>query len=403
MLDPAPQRANEARAATSLLALLIAATAVGPLSLNILMPAVPSLGATFGADAGTVQLTLSLFLLGMAVSQLILGPLSDRFGRRPIMLAGLAVTVAASVAALMVSSIGALIVARTVQACGATAGIVVGRAVIRDLYERDRAASMIGWVTMAMIVAPMIAPLIGGALDTAFGWQATFACVALFSAMVLAWAIRALPETRAVATEPGAARLIAETGLLIRTPAFAGYVLCSACNSAMFFAFLGGSPHVVVSMMGRSSAEYGLWFAASALCYMLGNFGAGRWSVRYGIETMLRAGVTITVIGAGVGLIWILSAPHGGPHVIFLPQMIVALASGFLLPNAIAGAISVRPQAAGVAAGITGFLQMGLGAAAAQLVGHLLSGASTALPMVLVIVSCGIASLVSVLALLPRR
>ena len=123
--------------------------------------------------------------------------------------------------------------------------------------------------------------------------------------------------------------------------------------------------------------EYGLWFAASAACYMLGNFAAGRWSMRYGIEAMLRVGVVVTMIGAGIGLIWILSAPHGGPHVIFLPQMIIALASGFLLPNAIAGALSVRPHAAGAAAGITGFLQMGLGAAAAQLVGQLLSSDAT--------------------------
>ena len=171
-----------------LLALLIAMTAVGPLSLNILAPAMPGLIGTLGAGAGTVQLTLSLFLLGMAVSQLVLGTLSDRFGRRPVMLAGLALTVVASFAALATTSIAGLIVARTAQAFGATAGIVIGRAIIRDLYDRDRAASMIGWVTMAMVVAPMIAPLIGGALDTAFGWQAIFAFVGLFAAAVLVWA-----------------------------------------------------------------------------------------------------------------------------------------------------------------------------------------------------------------------
>ena len=137
----------------------------------------PGLVTALGAGTGTVQLTLSLFLLGMAVSQLVLGPLSDRFGRRPVMLAGLALTVIASFAALAATSIAGLIVARTFQAFGATVGIVIGRAIIRDLYDRDRAASMIGWVTMAMVIAPMIAPLIGGALDTAFGWQAIFAFI----------------------------------------------------------------------------------------------------------------------------------------------------------------------------------------------------------------------------------
>ena len=154
-----------------LLALLIGATSVGPLSLNILTPAMPALIVTLGAGAGTVQLTLSLFLLGMAISQLVLGTLSDRFGRRPVMLAGLALTVVASFAALAATSITGIILARTLQAFGATVGIVLGRAIIRDLYDRERAASMIGWVTMAMVVAPMIAPLIGGMLDTAFGWR----------------------------------------------------------------------------------------------------------------------------------------------------------------------------------------------------------------------------------------
>src|SRR5947207_12497381 len=179
-----------------MLALLIGMTAVGPLSLNILAPAMPGLIPTFGADAGAVQLTLSLFLFGVAVSKPVLGPLSDRFGRRPVMLAGLALTVVANFAALAATSIMGLIVARAVQAFGATCGIVIARAVIRDLYERDRAASMIGWVTMAMVVAPMIAPLIGGALDTAYGWQAIFAFVGLVAACVFAGALVALPATR---------------------------------------------------------------------------------------------------------------------------------------------------------------------------------------------------------------
>ncbi len=158
-------------------------TAVGPLSLNILAPAMPGLIVDASAPRPAPCSSRSrCILLGMAISQLVLGPLSDRFGRRPVMLAGLVLTVVASFAALATTSIAGLIVARTLQAFGATAGIVIGRAVIRDLYDRDRAASMIGWVTMAMVVAPMIAPLIGGALDTALGWQAIFVFVGLFAA-----------------------------------------------------------------------------------------------------------------------------------------------------------------------------------------------------------------------------
>src|SRR5436190_23496375 len=199
-----------------LLALLIAVTSIGPISLNILTPAMPGMIVSLGADASVVQLTLSLYLAGMAISQLVLGPLSDRFGRRPVMLAGLALTVVASFAALATTSIAGLIVSRTVQAFGATAGIVIGRAVIRDLYERDRAASMIGWVTMAMVIAPMLAPLLGGMLDTAFGWQAIFAFIGLSAAAVLVWAVVELRETRKVATGQGFGHFLAASGSLLR-------------------------------------------------------------------------------------------------------------------------------------------------------------------------------------------
>ena len=376
-----------------LLALLIAITAVGPLSLNILTPAMPGLIGTLGAGAGTVQLTLSLFLLGMAVSQLVLGTLSDRFGRRPVMLAGLALTVVASFAALATTSITGLIVARTCQAFGATVGIVIGRAVVRDLYDRDRAASMIGWVTMAMVVAPMIAPLIGGALDTALGWHAIFAFVGLFAAAILVWASFQLPETRKVATSEGFAHFLAASGSLLADRAFLGYALVAAFNSAMFFTFIGGAPHVVVTIMHRSSAEYGIWFLIISLAYMAGNFAAGRWSAKYGVDAMTRAGVAVTVAGAAIGIVWVLLEPERGPEVIMTPQMIIGFASGFMLPSAIAGAVSVRPQAAGAASGLMGFMQMGLGAITAQLIGHLLDGASSALPLatiVLVLCACGL-------------
>jgi DHA1 family bicyclomycin/chloramphenicol resistance-like MFS transporter len=380
-----------------LLGLLIAMTAIGPLSLNILAPAMPGLIGTFGADAGTVQLTLSLYLLGMAISQLVLGPLSDRFGRRPVMLAGLALTVLTSFAALSTTSIAMLIVWRTAQAFGATCGIVIARAVIRDIYDCERSASMIGWVTMAMVVAPMIAPLIGGALDTAYGWQAIFTLVGLLAAAVLAWTAFALRETRAVSTSEGLRQFLRNAASLLSSPAFLGYALVAMCNSAMFFTFIGGAPHVVVTIMHRSSAEYGLWFIVLSATYMVGNFTAGRWSQRYGVDTMIRAGVAVTVLGAVLGVAWVLLAPLAGPAVVFVPQMIIGYASGFMLPNTIAGAVSVRPQAAGTAAGITGFLQMGLGAATSQLIGHLLDGAATALPLaiiVLVLCACGLVAFV---------
>ena len=196
--SPAPMQSKQATP-WRLLLLLMAMTAIGPATLNILVPALPHLVERLATDTATVQLTLSLYLLSLASAQLLLGPLSDRFGRRPVVLAGLALAVLAALAAIAASSINALIGARMVQAIGASTGIVIGRAIIRDLYERERAAAMIGLVTTAMVIAPMISPLIGGILDTAFGWEAIFVFIALFSAVVLVWAAAVLPETRPAA------------------------------------------------------------------------------------------------------------------------------------------------------------------------------------------------------------
>ena len=166
---PNPRQASDRRPAPfGLIVLLMAMSAIGPVSLNILVPATPGLAVLFDTSVETVQLTLSLYLFGLAVSQLLLGPLSDRFGRKPVLLAGLFITAVASVAAIFSTSIGMLIVLRTLQALGASSGLVIGRAIIRDLYTRDRAAAMIGLVTTVMVLAPMAAPLIGGILDTAF-------------------------------------------------------------------------------------------------------------------------------------------------------------------------------------------------------------------------------------------
>jgi DHA1 family bicyclomycin/chloramphenicol resistance-like MFS transporter len=378
-----------------LLPLLMAMTAIGPATLNILVPALPGLAARLGSDTGTVQLTLTLYLLSLAAAQLLLGPLSDRYGRRPVVLAGLALSFAASLAAFAAGSIHALIAARVAQAAGASTGIVIGRAIIRDLYERERAAAMIGLVTTAMVIAPMISPLIGGILDTAFGWEAIFLFIAMFSGAVFLWALRLLPETRPANMAHALGLLVEQWRALLGSAKFHGYVLCAALGSAPFFTFLGGGPHVVVTLMGRTSAEYGLWFAVTSLGYMSGNFTASRLSQRFGIDAMIMAGVIFELIGASLTTLLVATMPAAGPAIIFLPQMVISYGNGLLLPNAIAGAISIRPQAAGAASGMTGFVQMATGAVSTQVVSMALADAATAMPMawmlVIVVVATGAA------------
>jgi DHA1 family bicyclomycin/chloramphenicol resistance-like MFS transporter len=386
-----PKPAEVRRTPLRLLVLLIGMSAIGPLSLNILLPAVPGLVATLGSDVPTVQLTMSLYLFGLAFAQLALGPLSDRFGRRPVLLIGLAITTITSIAAAAATSITGLIVARTAQSFGASTGLVVGRAMIRDLYERDRAASMIGWVTMGVIVAPMVAPLLGGLLDTAFGWHAIFVFIAAASALVLVWAAVELPETRAAqAAEP--VRMWPEIRALAVSPSFFGYVLAAALGSGPFFVFLGGSPHAVITIMGQSSAAYGAWFAINSVGYMAGNFGAARFSQRYGVNAMIWWGTAISIAGGILSCLLSWLVPHWGPAIIVGPQLIMSVGNGMLLPNSIAGAVSVRPQAAGTASGATGFVQMAIGAAAAQYGSHLLADATTPLPMSIAMLAFAVAT-----------
>jgi DHA1 family bicyclomycin/chloramphenicol resistance-like MFS transporter len=386
-----------------LLTLLMAMTAIGPATLNIVVPALPAMVERLGTDAGTVQLTLSLYLLSLASAQLVLGPLSDRFGRRPVVLAGLALSVVASLAAIAASSITALIAARIMQAIGASTGIVIGRAIIRDLYDRDRAAGMIGLVTTAMVIAPMIAPMIGGIIDTAFGWEAIFLFIALFSGVVLLWAVMLLPETHHARTSAPVSALVKEWRALLMSARFYAYILAGALGSAPYFTFLGGGPHVVVSLMGRTSAEYGAWFALSSLGYMSGNFTVSRLAHRYGVDAMIMAGILCELVGVCLTGALLMTMPDAGPAVIFLPQFIISYGNGLLLANAIAGAVSIRPEAAGSASGLTGFAQMATGAACTQIISVLLATSTSAMPMAWMMLAVVLAAWASFAILVKRR
>ena len=383
-----------------LLLLLMVMTSTGPVSLNILVPAVPKLTELMRTDVGTVQLTLSLFLLSLAFSQLVLGPLSDRFGRRPVVLGGLSLATLGSLAGIAATSVEWLIIARIVQALGASTGIVIGRAIIRDLYERERAASMIGLVTTVMAIAPMFAPALGGFLDTLFGWQSIFVFLSAFNALVLVWAMRTLPETRAISAE--ASSVLHDWARLLRSPTFHGYVLCGGFGTAQFFVFIGGGPHAVVSMMGRTSAEYGLWFAITSIGYIGGNFITSRLSQRLGLRRMILGGLALQVFGVLGQIVGFVLFPQLGPALLFMPQIVISLGNGLMLPNAIAGAVSVVPQAAGAASGITGFTQMAVGAAAAQAISMILGHAATPMPIPLMTLGVILIAAISYLALVRR-
>lgn len=345
-------------------------SAIGPMALNIFMPSMPGLARHFRVDYGLVQLTLTFYLIGLGLAQLVYGPLSDRYGRRPVLLWGLGIFCVGSLLCALAPSIEMLMIGRAFQAIGGCSGLVLGRAIIRDLYDRDRSAAMIGYVTMAMSLAPMFSPALGGYLDTLFGWRASFAFCALAGIIVLISVIFTLPETLA---EPGLGEgigaMLRGYGSLLRSPAFCGYALQTAFTSGMFFAFIAGAPFVVVTVMGEPPSSYGLWFMIVSVGYFAGNFCTGRFAVRLGVDRMIAIGAVIGLFGvlalAAIGWLGLLTLPG-----LFLPMAVVALSNGLTLPNGTAGAVSVNPRAAGAAAGLSGALQMLVGAGAAVLVGY---------------------------------
>src|SRR6266487_1823858 len=372
------------------------------LSLNILVPAMPGLATKLAADPARVQLTVSLYLMGLAAAQLVFGPLSDRFGRRPVVLAGLALATIASTAAIFAASIASLVIARVAQSLGASTGQTIGRAIIRDLYDRQHAASMIGRVTSVVVLMPMVAPLIGGILDTLFGWEAIFAFTAVLNFAICAWALLALPETRKLSPSSSQRHFRADLAALAASPRFFGYALCAGFGSAPFFSFLGAAPHVVVTLLGRTSAEYGLWFFIPSIGFMAGNFAVSRLTARFGIDALIWWGIALTIIGCLLNVLVYIALPGWEMATIFLPQIVIGFGNGLLLPTSVAGAVSIRPQVAGTASGATGFVQMGIAAVAAQLGGHVISQATDALPMLLLMLIFGVATAAAVFILVRR-
>ncbi|MDP9137765.1 MAG: multidrug effflux MFS transporter [Pseudomonadota bacterium] len=354
--------------------ILVAISAIGPLALNIFIPSMPGLQRTFGISYGVAQLTLTLYLLGMAGCQIFYGPLSDRYGRRPMLLIGLVLFVAASAVAAVAPSIEVLIGARLVQAVGGSSGIVLARAMVRDVYSREKSASVIAYITMAFVVAPMIAPALGGVLDAIAGWRTSFWLLTGIGLTILLLAWRLLPETHFHRSSAGGDfGLMAGARHLFAMRRFRGYALTLAFGSAVFFAFLGGAPHVMVDVLHRTPVEYGLWFVFISLGYMTGNFLSGRYTERFGIDRLMLFGTSLTLAG---GMLCLAAAIFGllSPPTVFLPMALAALGNGLTIPNGTAGAISVDPRLTGAAAGWSGFTQMACGAAASQLVGSLQDG-----------------------------
>ena len=357
---------------------LVMLSGLSALTMSVFLPSLNHMAEHFGVDYAVMQFAVSGYLLATAVLQMVIGPLSDRLGRRPVVIGALGVFVLATVGCVLAPTAGVFLAFRMLQATVAV-GIVLSRAIVRDMVPQDQAASMIGYVTMGMALIPMVGPMFGGVLDELFGWRANFVLLAVLGLATLALVVADQGETIA-GRGMGIAQQLRGYPDLMRSRRFWGYALCAAFGSGAFFALLGGSSFVAGEVFHLSPVWTGLALGSPAVGYALGNFISGRFVTRTGVNRMALMGTAVAATGLGLSLILsLLGVVH--PLVFFGFCTLLGLGNGMMLPAATAGLLSVRPDLAGTASGLGGAIMIGGGAAMAALAGAMLTPETGALPL----------------------
>lgn len=372
---------------------LVLIAGVAAMSLNVFLPSLPSMARYFGVDYAVMQLSLSLYLATTAVLQLFVGPVSDRFGRRPVMLTAAAIFTLSCAGSLLAPNYGVFLGCRLVQAVIAS-GFVLSRAAVRDMVPQDQAASMIGYVSMGMALVPMIAPVVGGMLDEAFGWQASFVMMMASGAAIFVVIWFDMGETATTRASSFSSQ-VRQYPALLTSQRFWGYCLAAGFASGAFFAYLGGAPYIATTFFKMDAATLGLYFGAPALGYMAGNFVSGRYAVRYGVNRMIMAGALTSTSGMAVLALLALFG-LAGPQAFFGLMIFVGLGNGLLTPSANAGMLSVRPSLAGSAAGLGGAFMIGVGALLSALAGFILGPQTGPMPLILLMLLTSFASIVCI-------
>jgi MFS transporter, DHA1 family, multidrug resistance protein len=368
---------------------LILMAGLSALTMNIFLPSLPGMATYFGVPYGVMQQSVALYLLLSALLQIIIGPISDRYGRRAVLIWSLVLFLFATVGTLLAPTATWFLVFRMAQAVIAS-GMVLSRAVVRDMVADERAASMIGYVTMGMSLVPMIGPVIGGVLDDFYGWKANFALLLVLGLGTLALVWADLGET-ATLRRVSLMDQIRTYPTLLASRRFWGYTLAAAFASGCFFAYLGGAPYVGDKIFGLTSTHVGALFALTAIGYALGNFFAGRYSVRIGMNRMILLGCLVT--SAGLALLTLLTALGlSGPTTFFGLTIFMGLGNGICLPNANAG----------TASGLGGAILIGGGAALAAFAGVLLGPGSSEMPLILLMLASSAASVIAILFVIRR-
>ena len=351
---------------------LVSITFIGPLSIHLFIPAMPAVKEAFGVSTGMAQLTMSLAMFSMAFFTVAYGGLSDRFGRKRVLLGGLVLFTCGAASCMAAANMPMLLAGRILQGAGAGCGVVLARAIARDVYGQDRVAQVIAYLTAAYVLGPMLAPPIGGHLTVLFGWRALFVLASVVGLVVILAVAFAVPETRT--RSAGAPRgVFAGYKSLLRRPRFVGFMLQPGMMSAAFFTQATAASFLATEHLGADAAKIGLWFFAFPVGFMAGSFISGRVGARRSIEFMTILGGVIGVANGALLIGWLY---FGGISMaaLYIPGMFVSLAQGLSMPYAQAGAMAVDTELAGSASGAVVFSQLFWPAALQQLTGLLADG-----------------------------
>lgn len=387
---------------TATVVALAAVTALGPLATDMYLPAMPAMAEALNTGPDRIQLTLSLYMAGFALAQLVCGPISDRFGRRPVMIAGLSLFLAASLLCAWAPSVEWLLVGRFLQAFGGAAGPVLARASVRDIHGPIEAGRILSYMASTMALAPALAPVVGAGLLLFFGWESVFVVLALYAAVMLAVLIFMLPEPLAKERRQSIhpKTVLANFRLLLTQRAFIGYTLVNAAAFSGLFAYLSGSSFVLIEYLGVAPTLYGVMFTLIVAGFFVGTLVSGRYSHRLGRDRLVTLGSVICATG-GVVMAGLATVGVHHPWAVVGPHMVFMLGVGILMPQTMAGALAPNPQCAGAASSLFGFLQMTIAAVVGGLVGQFHDGSS--LTMALTIGLMGLLALLSHWLLVRRR
>lgn len=379
---------------------LILMAGLAALCMNIFLPSLPVMAAHFETDYRVMQLSVGLYLGCSACLQILIGPISDKIGRRPVILWGIVLFALATLGCIYAPNVELFLTFRMAQAVIATS-MVLSRAVVRDLYDTEKAASMIGYVTMGMAVVPMVGPAAGGYLQEIFGWQSTFWLLIALGALTYAIIWFDLGETKARSGKSLIGQF-KEYPELLTSPRFWGYTMITALSSGTFFAYLGGAPFVGSDIFDLSPKQLGYVISAPAIGYIAGNFLSGKYSAQIGIIRMITIGAILTTCAPAIAMIASLSG-ETHPLSFFAPMILIGLGNGMTIPNATAGALSVRPHLAGTASGLSSAMMIGIGAALSAFAGWLLTEDTGAYPLLILMLICGILGVVTIALVILRE